>query len=97
MVSTSAWIYEAREASPLMPSKRMPQREAEAFIADLENSGATEIERAPVDVSGRVEVVWQDSALVQERHARDMAAWRGPLALAFLVLGVVLAALLLVA
>ena len=79
-----------------MPSKRVPQREAEAFISDLETSGATEIQRAPVDVAGRVEVVWRESDLVQERRARDMAAWRGPLALAFLVLGVVLATLLLV-
>ena len=68
-----------------MPHKRLPHREATAFIEQLRESGAREIRRLPTDVTGNVEVRWRESEMLEERYRSDMAAWKGPMVLAVLV------------
>ncbi len=64
-------------------------------MAELERSGARGVHRGPVDVAGNVEVLWRESAAVEE-YRRDMAAWRAPqiLAVAFALAVMVVAIVL---
>ena len=80
-----------------MPRRKVPQTEALGFVSELEETGATQVRRGPVDLSGLVEISWVESELERQRRAADLQAWRLPIALSLLFAGVFVLALLVLA
>ena len=80
-----------------MGRQLVPQRELSGFLVELEERGATEIQRSPARFDGTVEVRWEDSPV--ERHLRkaELQGWRQIMVLSAVVAALIVLTMVLLA
>ncbi len=59
-----------------MGRREVSQRDLPALLADLEQQGATKVQRSPARFDGMVEVRWEDSPIERQQRQALLRGWR---------------------
>ncbi len=59
-----------------MGRREVSQRDLPALLADLEQQGATKVQRSPARFDGMGEVRWEDSPIERQQRQALLRGWR---------------------